>query len=160
MAEMNIVNSQWCGVCEKEIINNEIKCSLCKKGIHRKCLIGIKKKYLSCSREEIITEYCCDCKNLFPFYNLDNEELSYVFSELNRLSDLNPLYRKCHNYNNVDFLQPNEKSSDFDVEFNPDNNIYLNTETDCSYISTEQTNNFLKTHDGLLIMQIYSRSLN
>ena len=66
-------------------------------------------------------------KKLFPFYNLDNEELSYVFSELNRLSDLNPLYRKCHNYNNVDFLQPNEKISDFDVEFNPDINIYLNT---------------------------------
>ena len=160
MAEMNIVNSQWCVVCEKEIINNEIKCSLCKKGIHRKCIIGIKKKYLSCSREEIITEYCCDCKKLFPFYNLDNEELSYVFLELNRLSDLDPLYRKCYKYNNVDFLQPNEKSSDFDVEFNPDNNIYLNTETDCSYIFTEQTNNFLKTYDGLLIMQINYRSLN
>ena len=86
--------------------------------------------------------------------------MSYVFSELNRLSDLDPLYRKCHNYNNVDFLQPNDKSSDFDVKFNPDNNIYLNTETDYSYISTEQTNKFLKTHDGLLIMKINYRSLN
>ena len=38
------------------------------------------------------------------FYNLDNGELSYVFSELNRLSDLDPLYRKCHNYTNVDLF--------------------------------------------------------
>ena len=57
-------------------------------------------------------------------------------------------------------LQPNDKSSDFDVEFNPDNDIYLNTETDCSYISTEPTNNFLKIHNELLIMQVNSRSLN
>ena len=58
------------------------------------------------------------------------------------------------------FLQPNVKSSDFDVQFNPDNNMYLNTETDCSYVSTEQTNNFHKTNDGLLIMQINFRSQN
>ena len=37
---------------------------LCKKGIHRKCIIGKKNIYLSCSREEIITEYFCDCKKL------------------------------------------------------------------------------------------------
>ena len=60
----------------------------------------------------------------------------------------------------MDFLQPNDKSSDFDVELNPHNNIYLNTETDCSYISTKQTNNFLRIYDGLLIMQINYRSLN
>ena len=54
----------------------------------------------------------------------------------------------------------NDKSGDFDVEFNPDNNIYLYTETDCSYISTEQAKKNLKTHDGLLIMQINSRRLN
>ena len=48
----------------------------------------------------------------------------------------------------------------FDFEINPDNNIYLNTETDCSYVSTEQTNDFLKSNDGLSFMQINSRSLN
>ena len=84
--------------------------------------------------------------------------MSYVFSKLNRLSDLDSLYLKCHNYNNVDFLQPNEKSSDFDVEFNPGNIKYLNTETYCSYMSTKKTNTFHKAHDELLIMQINYRS--
>ena len=46
------------------------------------------------------------------------------------------------------------------MKFNLDNTKYLNTETDCLFISTKQTNNFLKTHDWLLIRQINYRSLN
>ena len=82
------------------------------------------------------------------------------FSELNIPSDFENMYLKCYKYHNVDFLQPSDNLRDFDVEINPDNNIYLNAETDCSYVSTEQTNNFLKSDDGLSIMQINSRSLN
>ena len=73
------------------------------------------------------------------------------------MSDLDSLYLKCYTFNNVDFLQPNDKTSEFDVEFNPDNIIYLNTETDCSYISTEQTifsRPLISILVRLLIMQI------
>ena len=78
MAEMNIVNSQWCGVCEKEIINNEIKCFLYKKGIHRKCILSIKKKIFVFFKRKDYSS-CCDCKQLFPFYNLDNENCHMYF---------------------------------------------------------------------------------
>ena len=70
------------------------------------------------------------------------------------------MYLKCYKYNNVDFLQPSDNLRDFDVEINPDNNIYSNAETDCSYVSKEQTNDFLKSNDGLSIMQINYHSLN
>ena len=120
----------------------------------------VKKQYLYGQRQDSLTCFCLDCNELFPFHNLENEALLYIFSELSRPSDFENMYLKCYKYNNVDFLQPSDNLRDFDVEINPDNNIYLNAETDCLYVSTEQTNNFLKSNDGLSIMQINSRSLN
>ena len=92
----------------------------------------LKKQYLYGQRQNSLTCFCLDCNDLFPFQNLENEDLLYIFSELKIPSDFENMYLKCSKYNNVDFtlLQPSDNLRDFAVEINPDNNIYLNTETD------------------------------
>ena len=47
-----------------------------------------KKQYLYDQMQDSLTCFCLDCKELFPFHNLENEELLYIFSELNIPSDL------------------------------------------------------------------------
>ena len=56
-----------------------LKCSLWQKWIHKKCIKELRKQYLYGQRQDSLTCFCLDCNKLFPFHNLENEELLYIF---------------------------------------------------------------------------------
>ena len=127
--------------------DDRIKCSLCFMWVHRKCIDGMRKNYMTI------------CISMFPFCSIDNTELDYIFTDLvdlNGFSNLEEIYTKCSVLNNIDFQQPSTNNTEFDIDINPDNHFYNNLNNTCAYSTPEQTN----SNSGLTIFQINSRSLN
>ena len=62
-----------CGICRKNIITNTIECSSCKQWIHLKCS-NLKKNDLVKLEESEIWQ-CKNCVSLFPFSDVENDEL-------------------------------------------------------------------------------------
>ena len=92
-----------CGVCKKNVVINAIECSLCLQWVHLKC--GNLKKSDLVRLEGDIVWQCRNCVALFPFNNVEYDELLYWCN--NTLPDVkihencSSLIAKCQEFNSA-----------------------------------------------------------
>ena len=70
-----------CSVCNRNVVHDAIECSLCKLWVHRKCAL-LTKKELNRLDKCNCDWYCPNCIKIWPFYNIDDEELNFMLSDI------------------------------------------------------------------------------
>ena len=64
-------------VCKREVVTDAIECSLCETWSHRSCA-NLSRKQFKCYESENMYWYCNDCAYVFPFANIQDDELQYI----------------------------------------------------------------------------------
>ena len=68
-----MVNAKFpCSICQKNVVTDAVECELCYKWVHRRCA-KLTKQQLRVLENDHFT--CLPCKNLFPFQNIDDDEI-------------------------------------------------------------------------------------
>ena len=92
--------SYKCGICNRKVLSNCIYCDFCKCWIHKKC-VNLSEKDLSELAKDTEVWFCKKCyRNIFPFYDLNNEEFLMYRNNLKEHSV--EMYESCNLLNNQD----------------------------------------------------------
>ena len=130
---------------------NSIHCDICKQWIHRKCaLLSIEElQGLSMCEDQW---YCSKCLlDIFPFYDLESEELYSVISDIQD----DKLYVDCNDLN-LDLFDLNTKQIPSLDHIDP-NNVYIPSSS--KYYTIDDFNAKVSKSDGFSILSVNIRSI-
>ena len=147
-----------CIKCNKNVVNDSIECSICRKWIHRNCAKLSKKKLheLGLSNDYW---FCYKCINVLPFFTLSQDEFLYINSRIDLDIDKYETYTKGKHFSTVFNAYNEYKACEYGENIDPDNNYYANFNIWCDYYTGQEfTSKFSKT-EGLSIVHINCRSI-
>ena len=147
-----------CSVCRKEVYNDAIECDICKLWTHRRCG-KLKKRYLEFLSNPIYRYYCPMCRDIFPFSNVDDEELQWVLTKLDINEDIFYYYNKCNDINLNCLSYSEDRKCNWEEDKDPDMNFYNDVNLNCKYFTEDQFNVEFKTVNNLSIIHFNARSL-
>ena len=94
-----------CGICNKTVTSASIHCDSCKFWVHIKCS-NLSNSYFQTLSSQNDDWYCSKCyQYIFPFQDIDNDELLKTFSGTNET--YNDLYIKCKELNKLKTFEGN-----------------------------------------------------
>ena len=128
-----------CGMCSAEVKDDSIECSLCQKWIHRICA-KLSIEQLNCKSNNNNDWYCANCKDIFPFHNINNIDFRFTNTNQNLDEKLLKIYEKCTKLNFEPFNISNYNYCDFENEIDPNNNFYKNVSRNCKYLMVNECN--------------------
>ena len=128
-----------CGICSAEVKDDSIECSLCQKWIHRICA-KLSTEQLNCKGNNNNDWYCANCKDIFPFHNINNVDFRFTNKNQNMDEKLIKIYEKCTKLNVEPFDISNYNYCDFENEIDPNNNFYKNVSRNCKYLTVNECN--------------------
>ena len=147
---------ELCGICNKTVRNDSVKCDSCKIRSHRRCakLSQEVLNELKCSNRFWFCSQCMHC--VFPFSALDNDEL---FTEINAISQ--SVMSLVNNCKDVDFetVIPSESENEF-YNIDPECNLLGKSFLKCEYMLDSQFSVKCEKIAGLYIIQFNARSFN
>ena len=135
-----------------------MECSLCIRWCHRKCA-KLSKKELQ--QLELQNEYwhCLFCRETFPFYSLDDDEFFVNNYPLNDSENILTTYRKCREFEFVNY-NDYEIKNNFPIEnIDPDANFYGRINTCCKYYTEENFLNKTVVDSGIKLVHFNCRSI-
>ena len=153
----NEIQFHKCGFCFQRENRNMIKCSLCHKLFHKKCC-NFKPQF--CKTKDFNTWFCVHCEQLFPFYNIDDDEFTVINTFMDLDLNLAHIYKESLEFDFKPFNYTEFSSSDFQQEIDPGNNFFNEIKFNCKYFTEDQLRHSISKKDGLSIIHFNCRSLN
>lgn len=109
-----------CGLCNKEVQND-----------------SITKRQTNC-KGKYEDWYCINCKNIFPFQNVEDGEFELINKGINY--KLLNIYNKCSSLKFEPYGINDYNECDFQKEIDPNNNFYKNINTNSKYLTVDECN--------------------
>ena len=107
-----------CSVCNREVESYAIQCDLYQLWTHRFCA-KLKKYDIICLSHNDVYYYCPVCKNIFPFTEVNDDEIQFICSDIDVNADIF-YYRKNGNDLNINSFNVNEcRTGDWENTVNP-----------------------------------------
>lgn len=147
-----------CSICSEDVISDAIECTTCSLWVHRKCSKLTKNQLRSlgsCDKDW----HCQNCEEIFPYYNISDEEFVFINSRIDLGENLFDLYKETSDLNFKPFSYTEYLTSDFQQDIDPVNNFYNSISVDCQYLTDSQIENYT-TGSGLSIIHFNCRSLS
>lgn len=150
-----MVNAKFpCSICQKNVVTDAVECELCYKWVHRRCAKLTKQQLRGLENDHFT---CLPCKNLFPFQNIDDDEIQaelfHTYTQNNTTR-----YKQCKSF---EFDYENLESinvKDWDYKINPTNFVKQDSNK-CKYYTSDDFNKSFKCIEGLSIFHLNARSL-
>ena len=119
---MNNIPLHICNKCDHKVVNY-IECSLCYLKYHRRCA-ELKNNEL---KEKTNESYwvCLNCKDIFPFQNVSDEELNHMNFNSESLKNIIEITNKCTELNFKTFEIPIYRQNDFENQIDPDSTVLM-----------------------------------
>ena len=141
-----------CGICHRSILDNckSIYCSNCHYWVHIRCNNISNAEYKSIlNKATYVSWFCIKCtKILFPFGQLDNEELLNLYeASFPSLADSLPSFEIVSGLSNLPNLE------DYDVDEHLPSNINSN------YYTLKELSTLTASHNDLSLLHMNIRSL-
>ena len=147
-----------CTICSKTVLTDAIECSLCYNWCHRICA-KLSKQKLKILSDSDQYWYCKNCLEIFPFSNVDDNELAFITSNLNVDEEYFNLYTACKSIE-LDCVNHDElEFCDLENEFQPDKNIFNELERKCDYYTNDEFCGKVTNNYGLSFIHFNCRSL-
>ena len=140
-------------LCSKQVINDAIKCDVCGFWVHRKCA-KMTIKQLTLKSNPLYYYFCKNCVQEFPFMQIDNDELTYMYFK----NEMNENVYKIYNQ----FKDKSLKYCDTELQslfIDPDEFYSEISNVDCEYYLEENCREVLGCLDGLSMIHFNARSL-
>ena len=147
-----------CLKCNKNVVNDAIECSLCLAWSHRSCA-KLSKKELQLLSFDDNYWYCKDCIAVFPYSSIDEDEFSFIHSQLDYDDDFLYLMNHCKSIEADHNKRCENKSSGFDNKFDPNENFLDAIENTCSYYTQSEFIDKKIGSKNLSIVHFNARSL-
>ena len=141
-----------CNVCKREVVTDAIECSLCETWSHRTCA-KLSRKQFKCYESDNVYWYCFECSYVFPFANIQDDELQYICHTSAISDNQYRLYSTCREYDFEHFEKYEIDKSD------PDKNLFNNIDTACSYYTKETFSHEIKSVNGFILLHLNCRSI-
>ena len=142
-----------CALCNKNVINDAIKCDLCGFWVHRTCA-KMTKKQLMLKSNPLYYYYCENCSQVFPFMKINDDDLIYMcFKDVINENIFN-VYKA---FKDTSFQ--NRDAEFDDLYLNPDKLYNGNSSTDCKYFLDEDFKTVISSLDGLSLIHFNARSM-
>ena len=132
--------------CQSRIIRNAMVCSLCKLRFHVKCM-NTTSNQIRAKKNLNKNWYCSDCMTIFPFSEIDKEELVFINSDIEVSEKLYQLYDDCSDF----------KLGSLDSTY-PDLTFYDKINIKCDYF-TEAELSKIQFDKSLSIIHINCRNM-
>ena len=145
-------------LCYRNVQTDAIECSLCQVWVHRKCA-KITKHELNLFCKSGNDWYCRCCEQVFPFYSLEDEELSNLQLYDKFTVQSYELYKSCSRFNVKTFEQTDYRASAREMDLDPDLNFYNSVVSECHYYTESQFSQNVNSQSGLSIIHFNARSL-
>ena len=158
---MSLLNETYsCNICNEKLLHNDIKCSLCKLWMHKRCggLENTQRNIINRDSHRIWN----NCPTLFSFHNVNDNEFLFSCSSVDISSHLLTLHDECSNYSIDVFSHNNDDQDkhDFTLDIDPDRNFYNALDVHCGYYTDAQFIDCDGMCSGMSIFNINCRSMH
>ena len=159
---MSDITDYPCSICHKYVLIDAIECSICALWVHRKCA-KLTKVQLKQLRHEDKQWSCENCKELFPFNKLDDNEFIFTNSYLGLINvNISNAYRKFNSINSSlhhSGLNVKENYSDFFKDIDPDPYLLKGINIDAKHVTEDELVTWKSENKGLSVIHFNARSL-
>ena len=145
-----------CAKCDKEVVTEAIECSICYKWCHRICA-KLSLKNLNKFSQDDQYWYCFKCCELFPYYNINDDEFDFMNLSVDIDFDRYDLIQKCMKYDEEVAKLREYKASDFENDL--ENSNYNNLNNSCQYYLESQFRTKISKIKGFAVIHFNFRSI-
>ena len=142
-----------CALCNKEVINDAIKCDICGFWVHRTCA-KMTKKQLAVKSNPLYYYFCENCSQVFPFMQINDDDLTYICFKDAINENVFNVYKQ---FKDTSFHSFDTELDD--LHFNPDRLYTERLNTDCKYFLDQEFKNVISGLDGLSLIHFNARSM-
>ncbi len=147
-----------CSHCNKNVYSDAIECPICMLWCHRTCAkLSLKKLQVLSDTNEYW--YCNKCAVLFPFTTIDDDEFTYIHSDIDGSIEYVSLFKTCKSMQVSRNEYTTHNICDFENKTDPTNNFFADIKSECSYYTATEFNYNVKIKDILSVIHFNCRSL-